>query len=140
MIGYFVKSGDKVFSEIFGPCCFAFSEMLEKQLAGKKYSKDLELILIEYHLEGKFLKLPDREYRVKSYRRSERSIAVVVGVTHKFSLFSNVEKKQFIVSTTLKAVTAVKNKLARKTGFDLESVLRLYDDIKECSRSFLELD
>lgn len=138
MIGYFVKSGDAEMGKIFNVYRFSYSDFLKEKLAGKKYSEDLELILIEYHLEGKFLSLPDKEIRVKAYRRNEHSVAVVIGVPQEFVSWTEIEKKKFLITTTLEAVIAVKSNLSKKTNFDLQKLAELYTDIKIYSKMFLK--
>jgi hypothetical protein len=138
MIGYFVKAGDLEVGHIFNPYRFAFSTMLDEKLAGKNYSKDLQLILIEYHLEGKFLAFPGEDYKIKPYREKEHSIGVVIGVPYKFLVWPDIEKKKFIVNTTLRAITIVKDNLSQKENFDLEGITRLYTEVEEYSKAFLK--
>lgn len=137
MIRYFIKSGDLDIGHIFGPYCFSFSDLIKEKTMGKKYSKDLSLILIEYHLEGKFLELPAKEFKVRSYRRKELAIAVVIGVPNLFSTWSDFERKNFIINTTLEAINLVMNKLSKRKDLYLEGIDRLYSDIKNCSKVFL---
>jgi hypothetical protein len=136
MIGYFVKSGDIDIGHLFSPYCFSFSDLIKEKITGKNYSKDLNLILIEYHLEGRFLELPSEKYKVKSYSTKDLAVAVVIGVPNLFSTWSDSEKKFLIVNTTLEAINLVKNKLSKRRNFDLEGMDRLYTDIKEYSKVF----
>jgi hypothetical protein len=73
MIGYFTKAGDPEVEAIFGPYRQSFRRLLKNKLEGRKYGDGLNLILIQYHLEGRFLQTTPQMFKVLSYRKKEQS-------------------------------------------------------------------
>lgn len=138
MIGYFTKSGDTEVSSVFGPYRQTFKRIMKKRLADRKYGTGLDLILIQYHLEGKYLELPTKMYKVKSYSKKERALSVVVGVPQGFKELSDIAKRQFIVDTTLESIGLVQEKMLR-LGFTEIDFELLIHDINECAKEFLSL-
>jgi hypothetical protein len=138
MVGYFVKAGDLAVDADFSPYSGAFGSLLDKCLAGRDYGDDLVLILIQYHLEGRYLNLPARAYRVMPYRKNERSLSVVVGVPRTFATKSEVEKRRFIVESTLEAIRLAREKMER-LGYRDVRLGHLRRDVEACAQEFLSL-
>ena len=138
MIGYFVKAGDIRVDKIFHPYKAAFNKLVKIYIKPKKYGDNLELILIEYQLEGEFLQIPEEKYHLKSYRKNEHSIAVAVCVDLKFGQMSDFAKRQFIIDTTCDAVRLVQEKMG-KMGFVDIDFPQLFADIDKCASEYLNL-
>jgi hypothetical protein len=136
MIGYFVKAGDIRVDQLFHPYKAAFNKLVKQHIKPKVYGESLELILIEYHLEGEFLSLPKEKYRLKSYRKNERSIAVVVNVSLGFGQISDQEKRELIVETTIDAIHIVQEKMV-KLGFADINFPQLLADVEKCASEYL---
>ncbi len=138
MIGFFVKAGDIQVSQKFDPYRKKFEGIIEKTINNKKYGEGLDLILIEYHLEGKFLEIPDYQYKVCNFRKKERAISVKVYVPSSFELLSGLEKKEFIIKTTEESVILVKKKMAKSdiSNFNFDSLLL---DLKQCSVTYMQI-
>jgi hypothetical protein len=136
MIGYFEKDGDADVGEGFHPYKEAFNKIIKRNIKPKVYGDGLDLILIEYHLEGRFLPRYEEKYRLKSYRKNEHSIAVVVFVSYEFRQMSDLAKRKFIVDTTIDAVHLVQTKMA-KLGFASIDFPQLIADIEECRNEFM---
>jgi hypothetical protein len=136
MIDYFVKAGDIYVGQFFIPYEKEFINIINKNISGNDYGQGLEILLIEYHLEGQFLQIPEERYKVNSYRRKEQSVSVTVYVPETFKLLSELEKKNFIISTTKDAVILVKEKMAKKENMRI-NFDKLLSDLEECSNNFL---
>ena len=139
MIGYFVEAGDPEVSKIFQPYRSSFRNIVQRHIAPNNYGDDLQLILIDYHLEGKFLPFPKQEYRVHSYRRNERSIIVIVGVRRDFGGMSSTENKKFIVDSTFRAVELARDKM-RKLSYSKVDFVRLLSDLHVCAQEYFDFD
>ncbi len=74
MIGYFLKTGDPEISEKFGKYSKEYSSFTKKFIENKVYGNDLKLILIEYHVSGKFLDWEDIHPRVLNYSKKKTKI------------------------------------------------------------------
>ena len=130
MIGYFVSVGDAEIDELFSPYLwgeFGLAKTIKQELKDKKYGHDLDLLLIEYYVEGKFVplgseKLKGEDLRVLNYSRKEKAISVAVAV--RFPHFHDreqMERKKFLIKTTLAAIDSVREKLEKRgvdTNFD----------------------
>ena len=137
MLGYFVKAGDLDVAAVFNPYTRALGALLDKHLEGRDYGERLRLIVIQYHLEGRYLELPTKNYKVMPYRKNERALSVVVGVPRSFGGLSDEEKRRFIVDSTLKAVELVQAKMEH-LGFTDTDFDSLVDDMKVCADQFLK--
>jgi hypothetical protein len=138
MIGYFVKAGDFRADKAFHPYKSNFNKLLKERIGNKIYGESLKLVLIEYHLEGEFLSVPEEIYHLKSYRKKERSVAVVVYVRKEFNGLSDLEKKNFIINTTLDTIFLVKDSMAHKGITDINFPM-LIKDIQECAKEYVNL-
>jgi hypothetical protein len=139
MIGYFTLEGDVEVGEHFNPYLDGFRDVLKNRFANREYGKELTLILVEYHLEGKQLKsIPDSPI-VLPYRKKECSLGVAIGVPRSFKDFSDYEKKKFIIDTTLEAVNLSYKKMSR-LGYSKINFDSLINDVKECAMEYLKID
>lgn len=138
MIGYFTRAGNVEVAQAFIPYERAFNKILRRKIEGKDFGDGLDLILIEYTLEGGHLRLPAKPIRVLAYSKKERALSVVVGVSKGFSDLPEVAKRQFIVNTTLESARLVQEKMLRLrfTEIDFKSLL---GDIQECAVEYLKL-
>lgn len=139
MIGYFTDEGDNEVGAFFNPYLESFNRLLKRNLKDKDYGSGLDLILIQYRLEGKYLKLPPDQYKVLAYRKKERSASVVVGVPLDFRRLSDAAKKRFIIDSTLESAILVRVKMLR-LGFKKIDFDSLIHDINETAEEFLGLD
>lgn len=70
---------------------------------------------MKYYLEGKFSSYIPLEPKLGNYLKKSRDIGVDIGVTKDaFHLREEVERKEFIVDSTLKAVSLVQKRLGNK--------------------------
>jgi hypothetical protein len=138
MIGYFTKEGDVDVGAPFNPYLQSFKRIMKMKVAHKKYGTGLDLILIQYHLEGKYLELPAKMYKVMPYRKKEHSISVIVGVPQSFKDLSDIAKRQFIIDTTVESARLVREKTIR-LGFAKINFEMLLRDIVDCTKEYLGL-
>lgn len=136
MIGYFTRAGDSRVGVAFQPWREGFNQLLKKTTGLKTYGKELGLILIEYYLEGEFLPLPAKKYKLLPYSNKERSISVVVAVSKDFAAMDEDSKKRFIVETTIESVRLVQSKMKR-LGFTKIDFTQLLDDVEKCAKEYL---
>lgn len=136
MIGFFVLAGDVNVGKTFNLYKEEFNKIVKNFIFGKKYGTGLDILLIEYHLEGKFLKIPEYRYKVNAFRKKESSISVSVYVPTTFEALSDSEKKAFIAHTTLEAIILVRNKMQKSEiiKIDFDSLLH---DLKQCSETYI---
>ena len=139
MIGYFIKSGDENVSDIFTPYVWrekGFDTFLEKATSGKEYGSDLKLLLIKFYVEGKFdINGPDQP-KPGNYSTKNKDIAVEITV--KLTDFHNrndLDRKNFIVSSTLKAIELAREKLSKKKlDIDFDQLL---SDVRVTGKKYL---
>ena len=99
---------------------------------------DLELLLIQYYVEGKFSRYLPEEPKVGNYSKKNKDIAVAIGVPcHLFHVKNEFERREFIVDSTLSAIVLVKNRLEKKK-LDI-NFSALIKDIKELSFEYNHL-
>lgn len=139
MIGYFIKAGDYRLDPYFKPYQLKLRDIIKNQMSSKNYGDDLSLILIEYQLEGQFLQLPKEPVSIGRYSKKEHAISVVVGVSRDFQYYSDVEKKQFIVNTTIKAIQRAKIKM-EKMGLNKIDFSQLLEDFQKCAEIYFETE
>jgi hypothetical protein len=138
MIGYFTRAGDWRASAAFNSYDLVFGKLLKTRTSKKSFGSGLDLILIQYHLEGEYLELPKDKYKLLPYRKSERSSSVVVGVPKDFASMTNLAKRNFIVETTVESVRLVQKQMLR-LGFTEIDFVSLLEDIQECATEYLNL-
>ncbi len=138
MLGYFIKASKAESGEVFAKYVWAFRNLFYKKIEITKYSEDLNLLLIEYTVEGKFIDYPKKDFRYISYRVKEKSSAIEVGVKKEFIDWSDKEKKDFIISTTIKSIDIVEHKLIKK-GLDVDGFLLLLVDLNDCIEEYKSL-
>jgi len=139
VIGYFVKAGDYRLDPYFKPYRLKFRDIIKDHISSKNYGDDLILILVEYHLEGQFLQLPKEPVSVGRYKKNERAISVVIGVSRNFQFLSDIEKKQFVVNTTIAAIQHVKIKM-EKMGLTKMDFSQLLEDVQKCAKIYFETE
>lgn len=136
MISYFTRAGDSRVDIAFQPWREGFNQLLKNTVRLKTYGRGLDLILIEYYLEGEFLQLPAKKYKVLPYSKKEHSILVVVAVSKNFAIMDEDSKKRFIIDTTLQSVRLVQSKMKR-LGFTKIDFAQLLYDIEQCAKEYL---
>ncbi len=139
MIGYFVLAGDFNAAEPFDLYERSFAKLVKQRMGNRHYGSDLDLILVQYHVEGKFLPQPTKEYRVGGFRKKEKSIGVVVWVARSFKDKLEAEKRQFIVDTTLEVIRLVRTKMDR-LGYKNIDFDTLTADVRKCADEYMVLD
>lgn len=140
ILGYFIDSGDQEIGDLFVRCHNKYDYyFLEPFFRDKKYGNDLDLILIQYHLSGKFRDWDQIHPRVLNYSSKEKAIGVIVGVRKEdFLALSHQQKKQFFVDTTRQAVLDVRERLEKKKlDVDFDSLLK---DLGEVNEKYLNSD
>lgn len=138
MIGFFTIIGDSDTGNNFLYYVKEFSKIIKNIISEDYYGQDISLILIEYRLEGKFLKIPNEQYKFVSYRKRERSIGIVINVPLAYQTLSEIMEKEFIIITSTNAVRLARDTMNKKgySNFDFE---RLLADLEKCSNTFLSL-
>jgi hypothetical protein len=131
MIDYFIKVSTGESGDIFRKYVWSFRKLINEYINITKYSDDVDLLLIEFSMEGKFIEYPKKEIRFRSYRLKEKSAAVTVGVRKEFIEWTDNEKKQFIITSTLNSIELARNAL-RKKGLDISGFPRLLVDLNDC--------
>lgn len=127
MIGFFIKSGDTEIGNLFRQ--YVWKELgidvLIKKNIINNYSKDLNLLLIMYYVEGKFPVNPPEDGKVNNYSTKEKSISVSISVTkEKFHERTEEERRKFIVESIKLAVKKVNERMSKKKmEFDAEGLL-----------------
>ena len=139
MIGYYLNSGDQEGSDMFSPYVWSkhgLDTLMEKKLSND-YGKDMDLLLIQYYIEGRFSNYLPVPPKLGNYMKKSKDITVAVGVTRKlFHDRNEFERREFIVDSTLGAIKLVKERLVKKKldiNFD-----KLLQDIKEISQEYLQ--
>jgi hypothetical protein len=83
----------------------------------------LNLLLIQFHVEGQFMILGSAELKVRNYSTKNKDIAVVIPVTpSRFHEVGEVQRREFVLQSTLDAITAVERRLHKRhlnIDFDL---------------------
>ena len=138
MIGYFIKSGDASVSKMFTPYVWresGFATQLDRALWGKNYGEGLDLLLIQYYVEGRFPVFGPSQLKVKNYSAKDKDIAVAIPVKRsEFHEVSETQRRRFIVSSTLNAIEAVRTRLySRKLNVDFDE---LYADVERVGKYF----
>jgi len=143
LLGYFIKmgvGGDDI-DDIFDQYIWSdngFNYYAEKYNIITKYGHDLNLLLIQYYVEGD--EMPDNspdQPRLSNYSNKNKDIAVAFAVTReKFHDVGERERREFIVNTTLQAIDMVEGRLGkRKLDIDFKSLRR---DIQKAAKAYLE--
>jgi hypothetical protein len=140
MIKYFMNSGDENVSKMFTPYLWGehgFSTLFEDRYANKQYGNDLKLLLIKYYIEGKFDINGPESIKVNNYLKKSRDIGVDILVPFdKFHYRNEFERREFIVDTSMNAISLVKEKLVPRKldiNFDL-----LSNDLIQTSQEYLK--
>jgi tetratricopeptide (TPR) repeat protein len=138
IIKFFILAGDYQASDAFEPHQKAYRDIIEKRLGGKDYGASLIMILIQYHLEGEYWKLPEKPIKLGNYTPAGRSIGAVVGISKDFGSWSESEKRSFIISTTIQTIEMVRERMNRRgtTDMDFDGLIA---DLETCSREYLAL-
>jgi hypothetical protein len=125
MIGYFVISGDSQINNVFQSYKNIYNDILKNVTSGRFYDDNIDIILIEYHIQGEFLKVESQELKLKPYRKSEKSIAVIVPVNEDFLSMNELQRRCFIANTTLEAVKMTIEYLLRKkiAGDEIKNII-----------------
>jgi len=139
VIKYFGKMGDECVSNLFSSYLWkekGLDRLLDEEIGNKRYGIDLELLLIQYYVEGEFDPNGPEHPKVSNYSKKNKDIAVAISVTK--SLFHNRDefaRREFIVDSTINAIKLVKDKLIKKKlDIDLDLLIA---DVKEISKKYL---
>jgi len=142
VVSYFLDLGGEDANELFSPYVWGTSglgDVMEKRLSGKRYGKDITLILIRYHVYGSLNPLgAPNDVKVSNYMSKTKDVGVSFPVKpHQFKDVSERERRLFVVTTTLQAIDLVERKLGkRKLDIDFESLRR---DVKEATDEYLRI-
>lgn len=138
MIGYFVASGDPRVDTMFAPYIWGSTGIrtLLESLEDKNYGDGLTLLLIQFHVEGQFMILGSAELKVRNYSTKTKNIAVVIPVTlSRFHEVGEAQRREFVLKSTLDAITAVEHRLQKRhlnIDFDL-----LRRDVESIGQAYL---
>ena len=125
MIKYFVKAGDPRVGEMIDPYIWGLSGIrtLLKPLGEKNYGDGLILLLIQFYVEGQFPIFGPAELKVLNYSTKNKDIAVTIPVTpSRFHEVGEAQRREFVLQSTLDAITAVEHRLQKRhlnIDFDL---------------------
>ncbi|MGZ3821556.1 MAG: hypothetical protein ACXVB6_13245 [Mucilaginibacter sp.] len=133
-----MSSGDENVSDIFTPYIWnkhGLGTLIKNKLKGN-YGNDLELLLIQYYVEGRFSSYLPISPKVSNYMKKSKDIAVAIGVPKiLFHDRSEFERREFIVDTTIQAIKLVENRLSkRKLDIDFEELLK---DLQTIEKEYL---
>jgi len=138
MIGYFVKSGDISMSQKILPYIKEISRIISDRM-DSNYGQGLNILLIKYYLEGKYLAIPNEEYRIENYREVDHSLSIVFYIPKKLISYSAFEMKNTIIQTSFLAIQMAKEKIENEKIFDVDFKKILFD-YKICAELFLTKD
>lgn len=138
MIGYFIKAGDPETGEMFRPYIgtpYGLGQRL-KRIENKDYGTGMDLLLIQLYVEGKFPIFGPEQLKVRNYSTKEKAIVVAIPVNRSsFHDVGEIERRQFLVNSTLNAINAVRARLQkRKLDIDFDT---LYRDVQEIGQEFI---
>ena len=139
MIGYFTLAGDIYADSPFGAYQQSFANLVKQRIGDRRYGDGLDLILIQYYLEGKYLHQVKKDYRVQGYRKKEKSVAAIVWVARSFGNRPETEKRQFIIDSTLEVIKLVHIKMDR-LGYKNIEFDRLTADVRGCADEYINID
>jgi hypothetical protein len=138
MIKYFIKSGDPRVGAMFVPYIAGPSGMMKftDLLRDKNYGDGLTLLLIQFYVEGQFPIFGPAELKVRNYSTKNKDIAVTIPVTpSQFHEVSEAQRREFVLKSTLDAITAVEHRLQKRhlnIDFDL-----LRHDVESLGQAYL---
>ncbi len=138
MIKYFVKAGDPRVGDMFDPYIWGPPGIrtLLKSLEDKNYGDGLTLLLIQFYVEGQFPIFGPAELKVRNYSTKNKDIAVAIPVTpSQFHEVSEAQRREFVLKSTLDAITAVEHRLQKRhlhIDFDL-----LRHDVESLGQAYL---
>ena len=136
MIGFFVKAGDPEVGNHFRLYQKEFRDIVHRNVFVNHYGEGIDLILIQFHLEGRFLQIPDEQYKVNYFRKKEKSASVNVYVPMTFQFVTEREKKEFISKTTTEAVLLIKKRMEKKENIYI-NFDQLLQDLEKCTEEYL---
>ena len=138
MIKYFIKSGDPRVDAMFAPYIAGSSGIrtLLKLLGERDYGDGLTLLLIQFYVEGQFPVFGPAGLKVRNYSTKNKDIAVAIPVTpSRFHEVSETQRREFVLKSTLDAVTAAERRLQKRhlhIDFDL-----LRHDVESIGQAYL---
>lgn len=140
MIGYYLNAGDQEVSDMFSPYVWGkhgLDTLFKKTLSKKNYGRDLDLLLIQYYVEGEFSSYVPAQPKLGNYMKKSKDIAVALGVTpEKFHKRSEFERREFVVDSTLDAIKRVKARLSKKKlDIDFD---KLIEDVQGVANEYLK--
>ena len=138
MIGFFIKSSREE-GEVFSKYVWAFRNLFKSKIDSTLYSNDIDLFLIMYEYESKFVEYPAKDFGNVSHRPKEKSASMVVGVKKEFANLSDSGKKEFVISSTFKALEIFEIK-AKKKGLDMSRIPKLILDLTECAEIYRKMN
>ena len=118
MIGYYLHAGDEESADMFTPYIWGsngLGKRIKNQLDVSNLGFGLNLLLVKYYLEGKFSSYLPLEPKLGNYLKKNKDIGIDIGVTREaFHLREEFERREFIVDSTMKAVSLVQKRLSNK--------------------------
>ncbi|QKJ30358.1 hypothetical protein HQ865_11510 [Mucilaginibacter mali] len=138
MIGYYISCSDEV-CDMFKPYVWGkhgIDTVMKIELSND-YGTDLNLLLIQYYVEGKFSNYLPIEPKLGNYKKDSKDITIAIGVTRKgFHEKEEFERREFVVDSTLLAIKLSKNKLfKKKLNIDFDKLL---NDVKRVADEYLK--
>lgn len=133
MIGFFFDGGDEQVTDLFKSYLWSdagIDHYIKKYIKKNCYSQDVELLLVMFYVEGKYLENPNQDGKISNYRASEKSISYSVDVTRdKFHKKTDYERRKFIVDSIVRAVEAISIRMIKKKmNFEKDKLLLDLDE------------
>lgn len=139
MIGYYINCSDEV-CDMFNPYIWeehGLGTLLKRKVRNTDYGGDLNLLLIQYYVEGKFSSYIPAEPKPGNYMKKNKDISVAIGVTPDvFHNRNEFERREFVVDSTINAINIVKNRLTKKKlDIDFDKLLV---DVQAVAQEYLK--
>ena len=140
MIGYYISCGDTEVCDVFTPYVGmgkGIGIQIESVMKKENYGNDMELLLIQYYVEGRFSSYLPSQPKLGNYVKKNKDIAVAIGVTRaQFHSRNEFERREFIFDITLNAIKLFNERLIKKKldiNFD-----KLLCDFQNVAKEYLK--
>jgi len=138
MFGYFVLAGDPRVGLMLRPYIWGPTGIrtLLKITDDEPYGTGLNSLLIKFYVEGQFPISGPAELKVRRYSTRTKNITVAIPVTpSQFHEVGEAQRREFILKSTLDAVSAVERRL-QKRHLNIDFAL-LRRDVESISQTYL---
>lgn len=102
-----------------------FDTLLQNHLKNEHYGDDLKLLLISFIIEGQFKRDLPSKITASSFGKKDRAVEVKIPVKmREFVLFSESDRKKFIVESIIAAVNAARIRHGEKLDTDFDRLIQ----------------